>query len=178
MIFYGISHLSWFLVCTSRAVTLPRSSRSRSNLHWLVLCGVFHRFTVLDFFRKTFLTSVQPMFVVVKGRIPAVLQNAILLELDRCNCVFSAVVLPRGGRSRSSLHWRVLCYLYSGFTVVDFSETLLSTSVQPSFVVGTGGILPPLQNKWFSLVFLLIPLIFNCILVTRYFTDFNHFKCL
>ena len=89
------------------------------------------------------------MFVVVKGRIPAVLQNAILLELDRCNCVFSAVVLPRGGRSRSSLHWRVLCYLSSGFTVVDFSETLLSTSVQPSFVVGTGGILPPLQNKRF-----------------------------
>ena len=34
---------------------------------------------------------------------------------------------------------------------MDFSETPLSTSVQPSFVVGTGGILPPLQNKWFQL---------------------------
>ena len=33
---------------------------------------------------------------------------------------------------------------------MDFSETLLSTSVQPSFVVGTGGILPPLQNMMFD----------------------------
>ena len=77
-------------------------------------------------------------------------QNAILLEFDRCNCMFSAVALPRGGRSRSSLYLRVVCYLSRGFTVVDFSETLLFTSVQPSFVVGTGGILPPLQNKWFD----------------------------